>query len=338
MATQDLKLGRAWDDQFRDWTDELQLGRKLKAAKAGKASSSSKPSTWTGKALPLRQIGAYTGKGTRQDIRGRLQGIARRSTQVLVKITPGKNHTMRAVRKHLQYVGMDGEGLVFDQDGRSYDGTEEVGDLAWQWEHVGPRMPEQSDVRLMFNIVFSMPEGTDERAVFASVKATCESEFAGHQWAMGQHFDEPHVHCHVAVKAEGMNGVRLNPRHEDLQRWRERFAHELRERGVEAEATRRATRMHQQRINKPWAASRLEERGEPTSPAPAGASSDRVSKWKATQRRAVTSYDRIIGALDQSPDAADRVLARELAGSAVGAQVRRAVVMEGRSRGDLERT
>ena len=30
MATERLKLGRAWDDEFNGWTDELLLGRKLK--------------------------------------------------------------------------------------------------------------------------------------------------------------------------------------------------------------------------------------------------------------------------------------------------------------------
>jgi len=58
-----------------------------------------------------------------------------------------------------------------------------------------------------------------------------------------------------------MDGQRLNPRKIDLQRWRERFVHELRELGVEAEETRRAARMHQQRINKPWPVTRIEERG-----------------------------------------------------------------------------
>ena len=334
MATEGLKVGRAWDDNFHALTDELQLGRKRKKP----ARSSGKASTWTGKPVATREPGDYPGKGAKADIRGRLSGIARRSTQVMVKITPGKNHTMQAVRKHLQYIGEDGQGVVYDQDGREFKGMEEVADLAWKWQHTGPQMPEQTDVRMMFNIMFSMPEGTDERAVFAAVKATCESEFAGHQWAMGQHFDEPQVHCHVAVKAEGMDGVRLNPRHADLQRWRERFAYELRERGVEAEATRRATRLHQERINKPWAVTRLEERGEPTNPAPTMGDAVRVEKWKSTEKRAASSYDRIIEALHRSSDAADRVLAKELAESLVGQQARQTVRQDSRTKPDLERT
>ena len=333
MATESLKVGRAWDDEFQGWTAELQLGRKLKKPSKG----ASKPSTWTGKPMATVYPTDYAGKGSKADVRARLQGIARRSRQVMVKITPGKNYTMRSVREHLQYIGEDGEGVVYDQDGRDYRGKEEIDDLAWMWQHTGPKMPEKADVRLAFNIMFSMPEGTDERAVYAAIKATAEIEFAGHQWAMGQHFDEPQVHGHVSVKAEGMNGVRLNPRKADIQRWRERFAHELRERGVEAEATRRATRMHQQRINKPWAVTRLEERGQPTNPAPAQPDPKRVEKWKQTEKRAASSYDRIIEALHRSSDAADRVLAKELAESLVGQHARKTVRQNNRSKPDLER-
>ena len=334
MATESLRVGRAWDDNFHGWTDELQLGRKLKKP----ARAPSKPSTWTGKPIAVREPGVYPGKGTKADVRARLQAIARRGRQVMVKITPGKNHTMRAVRKHLQYIGEDGQGVVYDQDGREHRGREEVDDLAWKWQHIGPKMPEEADTRLAFNIVFSMPEGSDERAVFAAVKATAAIEFAGHQWAMGQHFDEPHVHCHVSVKAEGMDGVRLNPRKADLQRWRERFAHELRERGVEAEATRRASRLHQQRINKPWAVTRLEERGQAVNPAPTQPDATRVQKWKDTQQRTASSYDRIIEALHRSSDAIDRALAKELAQSLVGQQARKALGEDGRTQRDLERT
>jgi hypothetical protein len=47
---------------------------------------------------------------------------------------------------------------------------------------------------------------------------------------------------HLSVKAEAIDGKRLNPRKTDLHRWRETFAEKLRELGVEAEATRQASR------------------------------------------------------------------------------------------------
>jgi hypothetical protein len=316
MATENLKLGRAWDDTFYEWTNDLELGKKLKKPKRAPQGTS----MWAGAKVLRREVADYAGKGSKADVRGRLQGVAKRTRQVMVKITPGKNHTLRAVRKHLQYIGEDGQGVVHDQDGNEFKGKDAIEQLAWKWEHTGPQMPDETDKRLMFNIMFSMPEGTDERAVYAAVKATCEAEFAGHQWAMGQHFDEPQVHCHVAVKAEGMDGVRLNPRKADLQRWRERFAHELRSRGIEAEATKRATRLHQQRINKPWAVTRLEERNMPTNAKPAETDALRVAKWKKTEQKAASSYDRIVDALYRSSDAADRILAKQLEESIAAAK------------------
>ena len=294
---------------------------------------------WTGKPIAQRVAPDYAGKGSKADVRARLGAIARSGRQVMVKITPGKNHSLKAVRKHLKYIGEDGEGVVYDQDGRAYRGNEEVEGLAWKWQHVGPTMPDESDVRQAFNIMFSMPEGTDERALYAAVKATAEIEFAGHQWAMGQHFDEPHVHCHVSVKAESMDGVRMNPRKADLQRWRERFAHELRERGVDAEATRRATRLHQQRVNKPWAVTRLEERGQPTNPIESFVNEKRAQKWKATENRAASSYEKIVEALGRSTDAADRILAKELTESLVGQRVKQATAgRDDKVQPNLERT
>jgi len=332
VAAETLRVGRGWDDDFQGWVSELQLGRKIKKP----TRSASKPSTWSGSPVGGHEPGDYQGKGSKEDVRARLNGVVRRTTQVMVKITPGKNHTFTAVRKHLQYIGEDGQGPVYDQDGREYRGKESVEELAWKWQHAGPKMPEQSETRLAFNIMFSMPEGTDERAVFAAVKATAAIEFAGHQWAMGQHFDRPQVHCHVAVKAEGMNGVRLNPQRAVLQRWRERFAHELRERGVEAEATRRATRLHQELIKKPWAVTRKESRGEYTNPPPEHPNAERVEKWRNTEKRAASSYDRIIEALNRSSDAADRILAKELAESLVGQKALK-TARDSRSRPDLER-
>lgn len=334
MATEALKVGRAWDDMFYEWTNDLQLGKKLvkpKRAPAGK-------SVWTGAAKQASQPAEYKGKGSKSDIRGRLAAVAKGGKQVVVKITPGKSGTMAAVRRHLQYIGQDGEQEIQDQDGNTSKGKDAVEDVAWSWQHTGPLMPTESEHRLAFNIMFSMPEGTDERSVYAAVRATAQAEFAGHQWVIGQHFDEPQVHCHVCVKAEALDGTRLNPRKADLNRWRERFAHELRERGVEAEATKRATRLHQRLVKKPWAVTRLEERGAATESRSAPSNEKRILKWQETEKLAASSYTSIIAALHNSNEAADRVLAKELEKSLVGAQARKASERTNQPRNDLERT
>jgi hypothetical protein len=216
------------------------------------------------------------------------------------------------MKNHMDYLSRDGELALTDQDGNPINGDEALKRLAWGWEHTGPKLDEGADRKEAFNIVFSMPEGTDPRALAEAVRATAGIEFAGHQWAMVQHFDEPQVHAHVTVKAEALDGRRLNPRKADLQRWRERFAHELRERGIEAEATRRAPRMRQAKLNKPWAVTRLEERGKATNPKPTAPDPARAQAWTATFTRTVTTHGKVIDALARSPDEKDRDLAHQL--------------------------
>jgi hypothetical protein len=56
------------------------------------------------------------------------------------------------------------------------------------------------------------------------------------------HPDADHPHVHIAVRALGDHGERLNPKKADLEAWRQVFAQALRDRGVEAEATPRRAR------------------------------------------------------------------------------------------------
>src|SRR3546814_20587830 len=51
-------------------------------------------------------------------------------------------------------------------------------------------------------------------------------------------------HAHLTVATEGTDGTRFKPRNADLHHMRETFAHELRARGVAAEATPRRARGH----------------------------------------------------------------------------------------------
>jgi hypothetical protein len=334
VATENLKLGRAWDDVFYDWTDGLNLGRKFKKPRKAPASKS----VWTGTRVSMHEVADYTGKGSKPDIRARLHGVAKKTTQVMVKITPGKNKTMKSVRDHLAYIARDGEETLQDQDGQEHGGKEALKDVSWDWQHAGPRMEDEAQHKLAFNIMFSMPEGTDEKALYAAVRATAAVEFAGHQWVMVQHFDEPQVHCHVCVKAEGEDGLRLNPRKADLQRWRERFAHELRERGIAAEATRRASRMHQARKDKSWIGTRIEERGGTHKPLEDKTKELRIKRWKDTEAQAASTYDHLIEALHRSSDAADRVLAKALEDSLRGSKTQKPIERSNNPKTNLERT
>src|SRR5690606_33692680 len=56
------------------------------------------------------------------------------------------------------------------------------------------------------------------------------------------HTDEAHPHVHLIIAGRDNDGRRFNPNREFLQHCRERFAENLRDRGVEADATKRMAR------------------------------------------------------------------------------------------------
>lgn len=64
---------------------------------------------------------------------------------------------------------------------------------------------------------------------------------------------------HLSVRATGHDSSRLNPRKVALHRWRETFAEKLRGYGIEAEASRQATRGETRRFEKLW---RVKAKGE----------------------------------------------------------------------------
>lgn len=99
--------------------------------------------------------------------------------------------------------------------------------------------------------MLSMPPGTDRVAVKNAARAFAHEEFGERRdYVFAAHEDEAHPHVHIVVLARSRDGRRLNPRKVDLQRWRERFAQELRNHGVEANATPRRTRGVTQRYER----------------------------------------------------------------------------------------
>ena len=96
--------------------------------------------------------------------------------------------------------------------------------------------------REAFNIMLSMPRGTDPLTVQHAAREFAKIELAYHKCVMLLHDHQANPHVHISVRAESKHGTRLNPRKADLHRWRETFAEKLRERGVAAEATWQATR------------------------------------------------------------------------------------------------
>ncbi len=114
----------------------------------------------------------------------------------------------------------------------------------------GVPIPHSSTKRDAFHLILSMPTQTDPLAVQRAARAFATREFSTSQYAMVLHTFETdpdpnpsrHPHVHLTVKTAGLDGIRLNPRKADLQRWREGFAEALRDQGIDATTTSRLHR------------------------------------------------------------------------------------------------
>ena len=177
-------------------------------------------------------------------IRSQIAATVRRAPQVMVKVTGG-GRGMKAIAAHFRYISKNGRLDIEDDRGEHIRGAHAVRDLADDWRFSGGLIPEDAEQggrREAFNIMLSMPRGTDPLAVQRAAREFAQVELAENKYVMVLHDHQANPHVHLSVRAEGRDGRRLNPRKTDLHRWRETFAEKLRELGIDAEATRQATR------------------------------------------------------------------------------------------------
>jgi len=167
----------------------------------------------------------------------------RKVPEVLVKVSGG-GKSFQHVKDHLDYISRNGQVRLEDQDGNIFSGRPELRDLQNEWRFGGYPISEEVGSKQAFNIVLSMPPGTDRKSVTDAARDFAKAEFGeNYSYVFATHDDEKHPHVHLCVKAMGRDGIRLNPRKvADLQRWRELFAEKLIDNGIEANATRRPVR------------------------------------------------------------------------------------------------
>ena len=223
---------------------------------------------------------------------------------------------MGAIAAHLRYIGKNGRLEVEDDRGEILRGKQAVRDLAEDWRYSGSLIPEHAGTvarREAINIMLSMPRGTDPLAVQRAAREFAHLELAGHKYAMVLHDHQANPHVHISVRAESRTGKRLSPRKADLHRWREIFAEKLRELGVDAEASRQASRGRSWNPSALWRLkARLDGRLRP-SPAqtrPRARASSAITE-------AAIAWGHLAEALDGSGQPEDRRL-----GAAVAAYVR----------------
>lgn len=189
---------------------------------------------------PLIPLYASYGSASGKTARAKLARIVRRAPEVLVKVT-GRQKGGRHVKAHLDYIGRKGDVEIESRDGEILTSKEDIAERAAEWSDTlqWRSRPTVSSVSL----VFSMPAGTDPDKVLGAVRALAHAEFSdNHDYVLALHTDTPRPHVHLTVQAEGLDRTRFNPHPVQLNRLRERFARELRGRGVAAEATPRRAR------------------------------------------------------------------------------------------------
>lgn len=244
-------------------------------------------------------------------VRQKLQAMVRRSPQVVVKLVRAPKG-MKGISNNLTYISRDGQLEIEDQDGQVIHGKEAVADLRAEWRDGGIPISADSLMRDAFHLVLSMPTRTDPLSVQRAARDFATREFAGFQYAMVLHTFEtdpdphpsPHPHVHLTVKAAGLDGIRLNPRKADLQRWREGFAEALREHGIEATTTSRIHRTTHER----WKVQHLHDR---TTQAKVLGRQNRVTHTP-TRQRVMYHYQQVMKTLARSDRGADRQLAADL--------------------------
>ena len=206
---------------------------------------------------PLLNIASYAHSGSRAADRltpAQIEHIrltVSRAPEVMVKVLSQGSSDLKAVGRHFDYIGRQGDLELESDDGYRLQGSvgkELIDDWGLDIDKLRPQanltaLPGRKPIKLVHKLVFSMPAGTPPQKVLSAVRNFAREEFHGqHRYVAALHTDEPHPHVHVLVKAMSEQGVRLHIRKATLRGWREEFARQLRVVGVAANATPRFVR------------------------------------------------------------------------------------------------
>ena len=102
----------------------------------------------------------------------------RRTPEVMVKVLPRGAQTARAARKHLDYIGRNGELELETDDGERLQGRDAGQRLVEDWDlelesdrrGVGLASMSQGPSKLVHKIMLSMPSGTPPEGVLEAAR------------------------------------------------------------------------------------------------------------------------------------------------------------------------
>ena len=185
------------------------------------------PSNRIVKSKPVPKLNAIAASQRAAAIRERIIAtVVRRAPQVMVKVTGG-GRCMKAIAAHFRYISKNGRLDIEDERGEVLRGKASLQDIADDWRFGGSfiqDIAEPGQRREAYNIMLSMPRGTDPLTVHRAAREFAQVELADHKYVMVLHDHQANPHVHLSVRAESKHGKRLNPRKADLHRWRETFA------------------------------------------------------------------------------------------------------------------
>jgi hypothetical protein len=256
-------------------------------------------------------------------LKKRLSRIANHVPEVMVKIT-GSDHSAKMLKAHIDYISRNGDIALTTEHEEQIHQRISKQELQQRWGH---ELTEKgkSVYAESYHIVFSMPPNTPRIEFRQATEETIKKLFAGHQYYYAEHQDTEHPHVHVVVKALDINGKRLSTKKADLHRWRQYFAHTLREHGVQAEATKRAQRakilkadkskLYQLKKRGQEPILNQEQRIQQQEKANHGINyqdSFAIKKARKTRYAVIHIYNSIIKELDKSSQSSDKQLVMDL--------------------------
>lgn len=162
--------------------------------------------------------------------------------EVVVKISSfgkGGEHA----KAHLAYISRNAKLDMENERGEIFKDKEAIRDLHKDWMADIDQHRKSPTSRDTMHVILSMRcDMSDAHKVKDAARDFAKQTFSNHEYVFVLHEDTDNPHVHLSVKMRGFNGRKLHVGMGDPQLWRERFAENLRKRGIEAEATSRFER------------------------------------------------------------------------------------------------
>jgi hypothetical protein len=157
------------------------------------------------KANPPARLGGDAARQRAASVRKRIEAnVVRRAPQVMVKVTGG-GRSMRAIAAHFRYISKNGRLQIEDQRGETMQGEDTLRELGDQWRFGGSLIPDDVEPghrREAYNIMLSMPRGTDPLTVQWAARKFSKVELSDHKYVMVLHDHQANPHMHISVRAE----------------------------------------------------------------------------------------------------------------------------------------